>query len=101
YARSLVTADHLLSLIVSAATKFNLEQFNYLIDLIDNSWKTETISIQEKLIELLGAVGRRCQKDCAARVLEVLWDMAHEDQLNRSMLDHILHCHTFKTIITP
>ncbi|CAF4318520.1 unnamed protein product, partial [Rotaria sp. Silwood2] len=57
------------------------------------SWKTETISIQEKLIELLGAVGRRCQKDCAARVLEVLWDMAHEDQLNRSMLDHILHCH--------
>ncbi|CAF1372553.1 unnamed protein product [Rotaria sordida] len=93
YARSLVTVDHLLSLTASAATKFNLEQLNYLIDFIDNSWKTETIPIQEKIIELLGAIGRGCQKDCAARILEVLWDMAHEDRLNRSMLDHVLHCH--------
>ncbi|CAF4385157.1 unnamed protein product, partial [Rotaria sordida] len=61
YARSLVTVDHLLSLTASAATKFNLEQLNYLIDFIDNSWKTETIPIQEKIIELLGAIGRGCQ----------------------------------------
>ncbi len=57
------------------------------------SWKIETILIQEKLIELLGAIGRECQKDSAARVLEVLWDMAHEQHLTRSMLDHILYSH--------
>ncbi|CAF4375078.1 unnamed protein product, partial [Rotaria magnacalcarata] len=93
HGRSLATVDHLLSLIASAATKFNLEQLNYLIGFIDNSWKTETIPIKEKLIELLGAIGRGCQEDSAARVLEVLWDMAHEDQLHRSMLDHLLYCH--------
>ncbi len=57
------------------------------------SWKTETILIQEKLIELLGAIGRECQKESAARVLEILWDMAHENHLSRSMLDHILYSH--------
>ncbi|CAF4491738.1 unnamed protein product, partial [Rotaria socialis] len=93
HGRSLATVDHLLSLIASAATKFNLEQLNCLIGFIDNSWKTETIPIKEKLIELLGAIGRGCQEDSAARVLEVLWDMAHEDRLHRSMLDHLLYCH--------
>ncbi|CAF0953347.1 unnamed protein product [Adineta ricciae] len=93
HGRSLVAVDHLFTLIASAAAKFNLEQLNHLIDLIYNSWKTETILIQEKLIDLLGSIGRECQKDSAARVLEVLWDMAHEDRLSRSMLEHLLHCH--------
>ncbi|CAF1099925.1 unnamed protein product [Rotaria sp. Silwood1] len=93
HGRSLVAVDHLFTLIASAAAKFNLEQLNHLIGFIHSSWKTETILIQEKLIELLGAIGRECQKDSAARVLEVLWDMVHEDRLSRSMLDHLLHCH--------
>ncbi|UJR13683.1 hypothetical protein I4U23_000695 [Adineta vaga] len=93
HGRSLVAVDHLFTLIASAAAKFNLEQLNHLIGLIYNSWKTETILIQEKLIDLLGAIGRECQKDSAARVLEILWDMAHEERLSRSMLEHLLHCH--------
>jgi len=93
HGRSLVAVDHLFTLIASAAAKFTLEQLNHLIALIYNSWKIETILIQEKLIELLGAIGRECQKESAARVLEVLWNMAHEERLTRSMLDHILHCH--------
>ncbi|CAF4075236.1 unnamed protein product, partial [Rotaria magnacalcarata] len=93
HGRSLVAVDHLFTLIASAAAKFNLEQLNHLIGFIHSSWKSETVLIQEKLIELLGAIGRECQKDSAARVLEVLWDMAHEDRISRSMLDHLLHCH--------
>ena len=49
--------------------------------------------IQEKVVELLGTIGRECQKEASARVLEVLWNMAHDDRLSRSMLDHILNCH--------
>ena len=49
--------------------------------------------IQEKLIELLGAIGRECQKESAARILEVLWDIAHGDRLSRPMLDHLLQSH--------
>ncbi|CAF0886485.1 unnamed protein product [Rotaria sordida] len=93
HGRSLVAVDHLFTLIASAAAKFNLQQLNYLIEFICNSWKTETILIQEKLIELLGTIGRECQKDSAVRVLEILWDLAHSDRLSRSMLDHILHYH--------
>jgi len=93
HGRSLVAVDHLFTLIASAAAKFSLEQLNYLIGFIYNSWKSETILIQEKLVELLGAIGRECQKDSAARVLEMLWQMAHEDHLSRTMLDHLLHCH--------
>ncbi|CAF1524803.1 unnamed protein product, partial [Rotaria sp. Silwood1] len=61
HGRSLVAVDHLFTLIASAAAKFNLEQLNHLIGFIHSSWKTETILIQEKLIELLGAIGRECQ----------------------------------------
>ncbi|CAF4573224.1 unnamed protein product [Rotaria sp. Silwood1] len=93
HGRSLVAVDHLFTLIASAAAKFNLQQLNYLIEFICNSWKTETILIQEKLIELLGTIGRECQKDSAVRVLEILWDMAHSNRLSRSMLDHILYYH--------
>ncbi|CAF0908766.1 unnamed protein product [Adineta steineri] len=93
HGRSLVAVDHLFTLIASAAAKFNLQQLDYLIEFIYDSWKIETILIQEKLIELLGAIGRECQKESAARVLEILWDMAHEEHLSRSMLDNILYCH--------
>ncbi|CAF2465501.1 unnamed protein product [Rotaria sp. Silwood2] len=93
HGRSLVAVDHLFTLIASAAAKFNLQQLNYLIEFICNSWKIETILIQEKLVELLGTIGRECQKDSAVRVLDILWDMAHSDRLGRSMLDHILHYH--------
>ncbi|CAF0751200.1 unnamed protein product [Adineta ricciae] len=93
HGHSLVAVDHLFSLIASAAAKFNLQQLNFLIEFIYNSWKTETVLIQEKLIQLLGAIGRECQKESAARVLEVLWDIAHGDRLSRPMLDHILQSH--------
>ncbi|UJR33560.1 hypothetical protein I4U23_020999 [Adineta vaga] len=93
HGRSLVAVDHLFTLIASAAAKFNLQQLNFLIEFICSSWKIETDLIQEKLIELLGAIGRECQKESAARILEVLWDMAHEDRLSRYMLDHILYSH--------
>lgn len=102
--------DHLFTLIASAAAEFNLQQLNCLIELIYNvspfvliefdfiwvvfkSWKKETVLIQEKLIELLGAIGREGHKESATRILEVLWDMAHEHHLSRSMLDHILYYH--------
>ncbi|CAF3766292.1 unnamed protein product [Rotaria magnacalcarata] len=93
HGRSLVAVDHLFTIIASAAAKFNLQQLNYLIEFICSSWKTETILIQEKLIELLGTIGKECPKESAARVLEILWDMAHSERLSRPMLDHILYYH--------
>ena len=45
------------------------------------------------MVELLGTIGRECQKEASARVLEVLWSMAHDDRLSRSMLDDVLHNH--------
>ncbi|UJR18179.1 hypothetical protein I4U23_005079 [Adineta vaga] len=93
YRQSHLIVDLFIPLIFAAAVKFNSEQLNHLIDCVYESWKTQTMPMHENSILLLGEIGRTREKESAARILEILWDMTFTNGLSSSMLNCLLRSH--------
>ena len=50
--------DNLYTIIGSAATRFNLEQLDYLLAQISHTWNDTSFKLHDKLVGLLRFIGR-------------------------------------------
>ncbi|CAF1171640.1 unnamed protein product [Adineta ricciae] len=92
---SSITVDNLLTFIESTSPTLTREQFNYIIDFAEELWDChiDGVAAQLKFISLLNSIGQRCQHDLAARVLEILWNLAHDNRLNEVIQQRIFKSH--------
>ncbi|CAF0802298.1 unnamed protein product [Brachionus calyciflorus] len=78
--KSMSLIDNLYSLISIASTKFNEEQFDYLIEQIKLTWSDETFKSHDKLLLLFRMIGQDSKiYKTYSKILETLWILKDEN----------------------
>ncbi|XP_041474973.1 ubiquitin carboxyl-terminal hydrolase 24-like isoform X2 [Lytechinus variegatus] len=92
----LTVVDNIHSIMAAAAVKFSSEQLEHLFHLIQKAWKYENERVQEKLLSLIGRIGRDARSPkTTCKVLELLWDLAHLPAIPKNHMEHALEEHLF------
>ncbi|XP_071988631.1 ubiquitin carboxyl-terminal hydrolase 24-like, partial [Engystomops pustulosus] len=92
--QSSTVIENIHTIIAAAAAKFSSEQLNHLFQLIQKSWETEADRVRQKLLSLIGRIGREARNETTTgKVLEVLWDLAHLPNLPSNLIQQALEEH--------
>ncbi|XP_040216795.1 ubiquitin carboxyl-terminal hydrolase 24 isoform X3 [Rana temporaria] len=92
--QSSTVIENIHTIIAAAAVKFNPDQLNHLFVLIQKSWETESDRVRQKLLSLIGRIGRESRNEATTgKVLEVLWDLAHLPTLPSNLIQQALEEH--------
>ncbi|OCT84877.1 ubiquitin carboxyl-terminal hydrolase 24 [Xenopus laevis] len=92
--QSSTVIENIHTIIAAAAVKFNSDQLNHLFVLIQKCWETESDRVRQKLLSLIGRIGREARNETTtAKVLEVLWELAHLPTLQSSLIQQALDEH--------
>ena len=79
------------SIIAAASSKFNLVQFELLNNLIKEKWKKANDRIREKLLLLIGQIGKEAvnckQVKPGQAILQLLWEMAHIPEIPKHLVE--------------
>ncbi|XP_038074652.1 ubiquitin carboxyl-terminal hydrolase 24-like isoform X2 [Patiria miniata] len=87
----LTVVENIHSIMSAVAVKFSTEQLEHLFCLIQKAWTNENDRIQEKLLSLIGRIGREARNaKTTSKVLELLWDLAHMPGISASHLQQAL-----------
>lgn len=89
--------DNVHGVLAAASGKFSLAQFDLLNRLIREKWHGSGDRIREKLIRLVGHIGKegvntKATKPAAA-ILQILWEFAHWPDLPRHLVERALKEH--------
>lgn len=80
--------DNIHGIFAAAAARFTNEQFDMFVVLLSETWSKADEKMQERLIVLLGRIGRDTKTpDIAMKVVDELWRLAHHERLSRSLTD--------------
>ncbi|TRY69996.1 hypothetical protein TCAL_02811 [Tigriopus californicus] len=83
--------DNIYAIMSGAAAKFNMSQFDHLTALIKETWQNATDRVREKLLVLIGQIGKEATQSKSTRaILEVLWEISHVDGLPRPLVENAL-----------
>lgn len=86
--------DNIHSIIAAAAVKFDSAQLENLFLLIQKKWQDDHNRMKEKLLRLIGKIGRDAKEPkTTTRVLELLWDLSHLPTLSRQLIELALEEH--------
>ncbi|XP_034271054.1 ubiquitin carboxyl-terminal hydrolase 24 isoform X2 [Pantherophis guttatus] len=86
--------ENIHTIIAAAAVKFSSDQLSHLFILIQKSWECESDRVRQKLLSLIGRIGREARVEATTgKVLEVLWDLAHLPTLPSSLIQQALEEH--------
>nr|XP_033771654.1 ubiquitin carboxyl-terminal hydrolase 24 isoform X3 [Geotrypetes seraphini] len=92
--QSSTVIENIHTIIAAAAVKFNSDQLNHLFVLIQKSWETESDRVRQKLLSLIGRIGREARfETTSGKVLEVLWELAHLPTLPSNLIQQALDEH--------
>uniref|UniRef100_G3TRF4 Ubiquitin specific peptidase 24 n=1 Tax=Loxodonta africana TaxID=9785 RepID=G3TRF4_LOXAF len=92
--QSSTVIENIHSIIAAAAVKFNSDQLNHLFVLIQKSWEIESDRVRQKLLSLIGRIGREARfETTSGKVLDVLWELAHLPTLPSSLIQQALEEH--------
>ncbi|KAM3914119.1 ubiquitin carboxyl-terminal hydrolase 24 isoform 1-T1 [Leptodactylus fuscus] len=92
--QSSTVIENIHTIIAAAAVKFSADQLNHLFVLIQKSWETESDRVRQKLLSLIGRIGREARNETTTgKVLEVLWDLAHLPTLPSNLIQQALEEH--------
>ncbi|XP_061594074.1 ubiquitin carboxyl-terminal hydrolase 24 isoform X3 [Cololabis saira] len=92
--QSSTVIENIHTIIAAAAVKFSFDQLTHLFVLIQKSWEIESDRVRQKLLSLIGRIGREARSDTTTgKVLEVLWDLAHLPTLPTSLVQQALEEH--------
>ncbi|CAM1321691.1 USP24 (predicted) [Pycnogonum litorale] len=91
--RNLQVMDNLSVILAAASTKFNNEQFDHLFNLIEKTWEEEDDRMRERLVTLIGKIGKESSGQVTLKVLDLLWSLAHLPSLPKHLIEHALHEH--------
>uniref|UniRef100_A0A667ZE80 Ubiquitin carboxyl-terminal hydrolase 24 n=1 Tax=Myripristis murdjan TaxID=586833 RepID=A0A667ZE80_9TELE len=85
--QSSTVIENIHTIIAAAAVKFNFDQLTHLFVLIQKSWEVESDRVRQKLLSLIGRIGREARSEATTgKVLEVLWELAHLPTLPTSLV---------------
>uniref|UniRef100_A0A8C7SXV5 Ubiquitin specific peptidase 24 n=1 Tax=Oncorhynchus mykiss TaxID=8022 RepID=A0A8C7SXV5_ONCMY len=85
--QSSTVIENIHTIMAAAAVKFNFEQLSHLFVLIQKSWEVESDRVRQKLLSLIGRIGREARSEATTgKVLEVLWELAHLPTLPTSLV---------------
>ncbi|XP_046339329.2 ubiquitin carboxyl-terminal hydrolase 24-like isoform X2 [Haliotis rufescens] len=86
--------DNIHSIMAAAAVKFEPQQLEHLFRLIQKKWQDDNDRIREKLLSLIGKIGKDARVGkTTTRVLELLWDLAHLPALSTHLIEQALDEH--------
>ncbi|MEQ2232154.1 Ubiquitin carboxyl-terminal hydrolase 24, partial [Ilyodon furcidens] len=92
--QSSTVIENIHTIIAAAAVKFSFDQLTHLFVLIQKSWEVESDRVRQKLLSLIGRIGREARSETTTgKVLEVLWELAHLPTLPTSMVQQALEEH--------
>ncbi|XP_055363801.1 ubiquitin carboxyl-terminal hydrolase 24 isoform X3 [Betta splendens] len=92
--QSSTVIENIHTIIAAAAVKFSFDQLTHLFVLIQKSWEIESDRVRQKLLSLIGRIGREARSDTTTgKVLEVLWELAHLPTLPTSLVQQALEEH--------
>ncbi|XP_034036320.1 ubiquitin carboxyl-terminal hydrolase 24 isoform X2 [Thalassophryne amazonica] len=92
--QSSTVIENIHTIIAAAAVKFSFDQLNHLFVLIQKSWEIESDRVRQKLLSLIGRIGREARSETTTgKVLEVLWELAHLPTLPTSLVQQALEEH--------
>ncbi|KAK7150579.1 hypothetical protein R3I93_011730 [Phoxinus phoxinus] len=92
--QSSTVIENIHTIIAAAAVKFNFDQLSHLFVLIQKSWEVENDRVRQKLLSLIGRIGREARSEATTgKVLEVLWELAHLPTLPTSLVQQALEEH--------
>ncbi|XP_051788643.1 ubiquitin carboxyl-terminal hydrolase 24 isoform X2 [Erpetoichthys calabaricus] len=92
--QSSTVIENIHSIIAAAAVKFSFEQLSHLFVLIQKSWEVESDRVRQKLLSLIGRIGREARSEATTgKVLEVLWELAHLPTLPTGLVQQALEEH--------
>ncbi|XP_041125649.1 ubiquitin carboxyl-terminal hydrolase 24 isoform X3 [Polyodon spathula] len=92
--QSSTVIENIHTIIAAAAVKFNFDQLSHLFVLIQKSWEMESDRVRQKLLSLIGRIGREARSEVTTgKVLEVLWELAHLPTLPTSLVQQALEEH--------
>ncbi|KAK2907621.1 ubiquitin carboxyl-terminal hydrolase 24 isoform X6 [Channa argus] len=92
--QSSTVIENIHTIIAAAAVKFSFDQLTHLFVLIQKSWEVESDRVRQKLLSLIGRIGREARSETTTgKVLEVLWELAHLPTLPTSLVQQALEEH--------
>ncbi|KAM9326707.1 ubiquitin carboxyl-terminal hydrolase 24 [Gastrophryne carolinensis] len=92
--QSSTVIENIHTIIAAAAVKFSPDQLNHLFVLIQKSWEIESDRVRQKLLSLIGRIGREARNESTTgKVLEVLWELAHLPTLPSNLIQQALEEH--------
>uniref|UniRef100_A0A8C9VNZ6 Ubiquitin specific peptidase 24 n=1 Tax=Scleropages formosus TaxID=113540 RepID=A0A8C9VNZ6_SCLFO len=94
--QSSTVIENIHTIIAAAAVKFNFDQLGHLFLLIQKSWEVESDRVRQKLLSLIGRIGREhvfLYLILGCFVLELLWDLAHLPTLPTGLVQQALDEH--------
>ncbi|XP_078801729.1 ubiquitin carboxyl-terminal hydrolase 24 isoform X1 [Oryzias latipes] len=92
--QSSTVIENIHTIIAAAAAKFSFDQLTHLFILIQKSWEVESDRVRQKLLSLIGRIGREARSEATTgKVLEVLWELAHLPTLPTSLVQQALEEH--------
>lgn len=86
--------DNIHNILATAAVQFNSNQLEHLFVLIQQSWGSENDRMKEKLLVLIGRIGKEARVGkITTKVLDLLWSLSHLPSLTTDMVDQALKSH--------
>lgn len=86
--------ENIYAIMSGAAGKFSLDQFEHMTMLIRQSWKTSNDRIREKLLILIGQLGKEATQTKATQaILKLLWEVSHMPKLPKHLVEKALSEH--------
>jgi len=89
--------DNVHSILASASSRFNLTQLELINKLVKEKWAKSSTRIKEKLIALVGQIGKETVQakhlKAVNSVLSLLWEVAHSSSITRHLVELALKEH--------
>ena len=79
------------TIMASAASRFSYEQYEHLAEMIKQKWETSNDRVREKLLHLIGQIGREARQPKSIQAtLHLLWEVSHLETLPRHLVERAL-----------
>ncbi|XP_015755638.1 PREDICTED: ubiquitin carboxyl-terminal hydrolase 24-like [Acropora digitifera] len=86
--------DNIHNILSTAAVRFNSNQLEHLFVLIQQSWGAESDRMKEKLLVLIGRIGKEARVGkIPTKVLDLLWSLSHLPSLTTELVEQALRSH--------
>ncbi|XP_057299797.1 ubiquitin carboxyl-terminal hydrolase 24-like isoform X2 [Hydractinia symbiolongicarpus] len=92
--KHVTVVDNIHTIISSASQNFTTEQMEHLITLLEKSWNEEDDKSKERLLLLIGRIGREIRDSkIVIKLLDMLWDVCHTESLPLYLLNQAVQSH--------